>query len=66
MIYLISCIIIILFHTINQLIIKETLKIFCKDYYDKKYPTVKKNDSITDEGEEENANREDNDSFSED
>ena len=65
LIYLISCIVIIVYYTINKLIIKETLKIFCKGLYDKKYPTIKKNDSITDEGEEENGNREENDSFSE-
>jgi hypothetical protein len=66
LIYLITCIIILLYYTINKIIIKETMRIFCRGYYDKKYPTIKKNDSITDECDDENGNREENDSYSED
>lgn len=58
LIYLITCIIILLYYTLNKIILKETCRIFCKSYYDKHYPTVKKNDSIT--GEEcENDDEED-------
>ena len=46
LIYLISCLIVDLYYTINKIIIKETLKIFCKRYYDKKYPEIKKDESI--------------------
>ena len=42
LIYLITCIVILL-------LMKETCRIFCKNYYDKKYPTIKKNNSITGE-----------------
>ena len=46
LIYLITCIVILLYYTLNKIIMKETCRIFCKSYYDKNYPTVKKNDSI--------------------
>lgn len=46
LIYLISCLLVDLYYAINKIIIKETLKIFCKKYYDKKYPSIKKNETI--------------------
>ena len=46
LIYLISCLLVDLYYTINKIIIKETLKIFCKKYYDKKYPEIKKDETI--------------------
>ena len=46
LIYLISCLLVDLYYTINKIIIKETLKLFCKKYYDKKYPQIKKQASI--------------------
>ena len=46
LIYLITCLIIDIYYTINKIVIQETLKIFCTSYYEKKYPTVK-NDSLT-------------------
>ena len=30
------------YYTINKIIIKETMKIFCKGLYNKKYPQIKK------------------------
>jgi hypothetical protein len=63
LIYLISCLVMLLYYTINNLIIKETLKIFCNSYYKKKYPTIKKNETITDMGYNENDER--TDSFAE-
>ena len=55
LIYLITCLIILLFNTINKVIIKETIKMFCKKYYIKKYPNYKRksNYSITDEDDDE-------------
>ena len=46
LIYLISCLLVDLYYTINKIIIKETMKIFCKRYHDKKYPEIKKDESI--------------------
>ena len=46
LIYLISCLLVDLYYTINKIIIKETLKIFCKNYYNKKYPQINKKQSI--------------------
>jgi hypothetical protein len=65
-IYLISCIVIDIYYTMNKIIIKETMKIFCRKWYDKKYPLIKKNDSITDDDDEDDDNRKKNSSFSED
>ena len=49
LIYLLTCLIIDLLYTINKMIIKETMKIFCKAAYAKRYPTKSKTSSITDE-----------------
>ena len=46
LIYLISCFLVDLYYTINKIIIKETMKIFCKDLYQKKYPEIKKRNTI--------------------
>ena len=46
LIYLISCFLVDLYYTINKIIIKETMKIFCKDLYNKKYPQIKKRGTI--------------------
>ena len=40
--YLISCLLVDLYYTINKIIIKETMKIFCRKLYDKKYPVYKR------------------------
>lgn len=45
LVYLITCLIIDLYYNLNRKILKETLKIFCKKTYDKKYP---QNNSRTD------------------
>jgi hypothetical protein len=63
-IYLISCIVIDIYYTMNKIVIKETMKIFCRKAYDKKYPLIKKNDSITDDDDDEDT-RKKNSSFSE-
>ena len=42
LVYLTTCLIIDLFYTINKIILKETLKIFCSTIYNKKYPENKK------------------------
>ncbi len=65
-IYLITCIVIDIYYTMNKIIIDETMKIFCKKWYEKKYPLIKKNDSITDEDDDEGDTRKKNSSFSED
>lgn len=65
-IYLITCIVIDVYYTMNKIIIKETMKIFCRKWYDKKYPLIKKNDSITDDDDEDEDTRKKNSSFSED
>ena len=49
LVYLITCLIIDLFYTLNKIIYKETLKIFCRNIYDKKYPIHKKDSSSTTE-----------------
>lgn len=46
LVYLITCLIIDLFYTLNKIIYKETLKIFCRNIYDKKY-SLHKNESST-------------------
>ena len=51
LIYLLTCLIIDLYYTINKIIIKEIMKIFCKKLYDEKYPAKSKTSSITDEEE---------------
>ena len=65
LIYLISCLGILLYYTINKITIQETLKIFCKSYYNKKYPNINGNESLTDEGDEEKNDKR-TDSFSDD
>ena len=49
LVYLITCLIIDLFYTLNKIIYKETLKIFCRNIYDKKYPQHKNNSSTSTE-----------------
>ena len=56
LIYIITCLLVDLYYAINKIIIKEMMKIFCKKYYDKKYPKIKKVSSIEvddDEGDSE-------------
>ena len=45
LVYLVTCLLIDLFYTLNKIIYKETLKIFCRNIYDKKYPQHKNNSS---------------------
>ena len=66
LIYLLTCLIIDLYYTINKIIIKETMKIFCKSAYDKKYPTDGQTNSISEEAEGEELHRKRKDSFDED
>lgn len=65
-IYLITCIVIDIYYTMNKIIIKETMRIFCRKWYDKKYPLLKDNDSITDDDDDDDNNRKKKSSFSED
>ena len=51
LIYLSTCLGIDLYYTINKIIIKESMKIFCRKAYDKRYPPSKKIDSDTSEEE---------------
>ena len=62
LIYLSTCLVIDLYYTINKIIIKETMRIFCRKSYDRKYPAEKKIGSITSE-EELDTKDEKNDSF---
>ena len=62
MIYLSTCLVIDLYYTINKIIIKETMRIFCRKIYEQKYPAEKKIGSITSE-EELDTRDEKNDSF---
>ena len=69
LVYLITCLVILLYYTINKIIIKETMRIFCKKSYDSKYPDLKKKNSLSDEDSDDNlemptAKR--NESFSDD
>jgi hypothetical protein len=70
LIYLISCLLILFYYTINKIIIKETLKLFCKSYYESKYGSIKKNECLTDDDDddddEEQKNEKKSDSFSDD
>ncbi len=50
LIYLVTCLLVLFYYTINKLIIKETLKIFCKNYYRKRYPS---NHNLCDDDDEE-------------
>ena len=60
LIYLISCLLLLLYYTINKIVIRETLKIFCKKEYEDKDNDLlgetedkewnKKNNSFSDEG----------------
>ena len=45
LIYHITCLVILLYNAINKVIIRETIKLFCKKYYNKKYPNNKKNNN---------------------
>ena len=65
-IYLLTCIVIDIYYTMNKIIIKETMKIFCKKWYEKKYPLIKKSDALTDDDDDEGETRKKNSSFSED
>lgn len=49
LLYLSTCLIILLFYSINKIIIKETLRILCPAYYKKLYPSVKRNSSLLDD-----------------
>ena len=40
LIYIITCLLLDLYHAINKIIIKETMRIFCTKLYNKKYPDV--------------------------
>ena len=66
LIYLSTCLIIDLYYTINKIIIKETMKIFCKNVYDRKYPADGQTNSISEEGEGEELHKKRKDSFDED
>ena len=69
LIYLITCLLILFYYTINKITIKETMKIFCKSYYDKNYPNINKSDSFLgddNEDKEEQNNDKRTDSFSDD
>ena len=57
LVYLITCLIILLYYTINKIIIKETMRILCRKSYDKKYPSLKKNGSLTDEDDDDDAEK---------
>ena len=46
LIYIITCLLLDLYHAINKIIIKETMRIFCTKLYNKKYPDVKDSDNI--------------------
>ena len=65
LIYLLTCLIIDLYYTINKIIIKETMKIFCKSIYYSKYSEDNKTSSISEGGEEE-LQKKRKDSFDED
>lgn len=68
LIYLITCLIILSYYTINKTIIEETKKIFCKNNSDKNYSNINKNENLTaddDESDNEEKNKR-NDSFSDD
>ena len=41
LIYIFTCLLVLLFYTINKIIIKESLKILCPKYYEKLYPSNK-------------------------
>ena len=69
LIYLISCLLILFYYTINKIIIKETLKLFCKSFYESKYRSIKKNEYLTDDDDdddEEQKNEKKSNSFSDD
>ena len=69
LVYLTTCLIILLYYTINKIIIQETMRIFCRKTYDNKYPALKKNDTLTDEDgddDEERPSAKRNESFSDD
>jgi hypothetical protein len=69
LIYLISCLLILFYYTINKIIIKETLKLLCKNYYESKYGSIKKNECLTDDDDDdddEQKNEKKSDSFSDD
>ena len=68
LIYLISCLLILFYYAINKIIIKETLKLFCKSYYESKYGSIKKNEYLNDDdvNDEEQKNEKKSDSFSDD
>ena len=57
LVYLITCLIILLYYTLNKIIIKETMRIFCKKLYNKNYPTIKNNDNLTDDDGDEDEER---------
>ena len=72
LIYLITCLIVLSYYTINKIIIEETMKIFCQNYYNKKYPNINKNEHLTDGDYDEDdesdhkVKNKGNDSFSDD
>lgn len=45
LIYLTTCLFVDLYYTINKIIIKKTLNIFCQKYYNKKYGEMSRTDS---------------------
>ncbi len=47
LVYLITCLIIDLFYTMNKIIMKETLKLFCPKIYEMKYPENKEDSLIS-------------------
>ena len=47
LVYLTTCLLIAVVYTVNHIIYKETIKLFCRKIYEKKYPENKKNNSIS-------------------
>ena len=69
LIYLITCLLILFYYTINKIIIKETLRLFCGSYYESKYGSIKNNERLSDDDNddvEDQKNDKKADSFSDD
>ena len=67
LVYLITCLVILLYYTLNKIVIKETMRIFCRKSYNKKYPSLKDNECLSDDDDdEERPSTKKNESFSDD
>ena len=55
LLYISTCLVVDLVYSINESVYKMTLKLFCVNYYNKKYPSIKRDDSLSEDDSPKNS-----------